>query len=42
MGPGSRHDTLDDYFGDWNWKKVIGLGEFLLFREGAPSPTHSS
>lgn len=26
MGPGSRRDTLDDHFGDWNWKKVIGLG----------------
>ncbi|KAG1735547.1 hypothetical protein EDB19DRAFT_1993303 [Suillus lakei] len=20
MGPGSRHDTLDDHFNDWNWK----------------------
>jgi hypothetical protein len=29
MGPGSRRDTLDDHFGDWNWKKVAGLGEFL-------------
>ena len=19
-------DTLDDYFGDWNWKKLITLG----------------
>jgi hypothetical protein len=26
MGPGCRRDTLDDHFGDWNWKKVIGLG----------------
>ncbi|KAG1720604.1 uncharacterized protein EDB91DRAFT_1240394 [Suillus paluster] len=30
MGPGSRRDTLDDHFGDWNWKKVIGLGATLL------------
>ncbi|KAF8133031.1 hypothetical protein EV363DRAFT_1397923 [Boletus edulis] len=30
MGPGSWRDTLDDYFGDWNWKKVIGLGLLLL------------
>lgn len=30
MGPGSRRDTLDDYFGDWNWKKVVGLGERTL------------
>jgi len=26
MGPGHCRDTLDDYFGDWNWKKLIGLG----------------
>ena len=27
MGPGSRQDTLDDHFGDWNWKKVVNLGD---------------
>lgn len=27
MGPGSRRDTLDDHFGDWNWKKVATLGK---------------
>ena len=26
MGPGHHCDTLDDHFGDWNWKKLIGLG----------------
>ncbi|KIJ60877.1 hypothetical protein HYDPIDRAFT_116748 [Hydnomerulius pinastri MD-312] len=30
MGPGSRRDTLDDFFGDWNWKKVAGMGRVLL------------
>jgi hypothetical protein len=30
MGPGSRRDTLDDHFGDWNWKKSIGLGTCSL------------
>ncbi|KAJ8591371.1 hypothetical protein M405DRAFT_851366 [Rhizopogon salebrosus TDB-379] len=30
MGPGSRQDTLDDHFGDWNWKKVVNLGASLL------------
>ncbi|KAH7905401.1 hypothetical protein BJ138DRAFT_1138292 [Hygrophoropsis aurantiaca] len=25
MGPGSRRDTLDDHFGDWNWKSSIIL-----------------
>ena len=26
MGPGSRRDTLDDHFGDHNWKKICTLG----------------
>ncbi|KDQ31598.1 hypothetical protein PLEOSDRAFT_1036768, partial [Pleurotus ostreatus PC15] len=30
MGPGSRRDTLDDHFGDYNWRKVIILHESLL------------
>lgn len=29
MGLGTRRDTLDDHFGDWNWKKTTTLGEFL-------------
>ncbi|KAJ7720502.1 hypothetical protein B0H14DRAFT_3098545 [Mycena olivaceomarginata] len=32
MGPGARHDTLDDHFNDWNHKKIVGLGQFLLER----------
>jgi hypothetical protein len=27
MGPGTRHDTIDNHFGDWNWKKVIAMGK---------------
>lgn len=27
MGPGGRHDTLDDHWGAWNWRKLVGLGE---------------
>ncbi|KAG1787040.1 hypothetical protein EV424DRAFT_1476780 [Suillus variegatus] len=30
MGPGARRDTLDDFFGDWNWKKVVGLSTIML------------
>ncbi|KAG0693725.1 hypothetical protein DFH29DRAFT_985427 [Suillus ampliporus] len=30
MGPGSRHNILDDHFGDWNWHKVCNLGPLLL------------
>lgn len=29
MGPGSRRDTIDDHFGDFNWTKVVGMGERL-------------
>jgi len=29
MGPGSRRDTLDDFFGDYNWRKVAQLGSWL-------------
>ncbi|KAJ7748905.1 hypothetical protein B0H16DRAFT_1847881 [Mycena metata] len=32
MGPGARRDALDDHFNDWNHKKIVGLGEFLLKR----------
>ncbi|KAF8869326.1 hypothetical protein BD779DRAFT_1614547 [Infundibulicybe gibba] len=30
MGPGSRSDTLDDHFGDYNWRKVVTLASSLL------------
>ncbi|KAG0695571.1 hypothetical protein DFH29DRAFT_984920 [Suillus ampliporus] len=29
MGPGAWRDTLDDCFGDSNWKKVVGLGNMF-------------
>jgi hypothetical protein len=29
MGPGSRRDTLDYHFGDYNWRKVVGMGEYM-------------
>jgi len=28
MGPGSRRDTLDDHFGDYNWRKISSMCEF--------------
>ena len=28
MGPGTRHSALDDSWGGWNWRKVLGLGEY--------------
>ncbi|KAF7377131.1 CxC2 domain-containing protein [Mycena sanguinolenta] len=32
MGPGSRQDTLDDFWHHWNWGKVVGMGETLRKR----------
>ncbi|PPQ76635.1 hypothetical protein CVT26_012761 [Gymnopilus dilepis] len=38
MGPGSRHDVLDDHFGFWNYEKYVGMGVTLLrrFRKAVP------
>ncbi|KAF6760814.1 hypothetical protein DFP72DRAFT_988118 [Ephemerocybe angulata] len=30
MGPGTRRDTLDSHFGDYNWRKITDLGSSLL------------
>ncbi|KAF6746394.1 hypothetical protein DFP72DRAFT_823183 [Ephemerocybe angulata] len=30
MGPGTRRDTLDCHFGDYNWRKITDLGSSLL------------
>ncbi|TFY79269.1 hypothetical protein EWM64_g4743 [Hericium alpestre] len=30
MGPGSRRDMLDDFCGFSNWRRVVGMGAFLL------------
>lgn len=30
MGPGSRRDTLDFHFGDYNWRKTIQLGAMYV------------
>ncbi|KAG1758273.1 hypothetical protein EDD22DRAFT_981491 [Suillus occidentalis] len=38
MGPGSRRDTLDDHFNDWNWKKVCTMGTTLLRKYKAAIP----
>ncbi|KAJ7923563.1 hypothetical protein B0H13DRAFT_1864713 [Mycena leptocephala] len=32
MGPGARHDTVDDHWGNWNWQKLVGLGDTLRRR----------
>ncbi|KAJ8522798.1 hypothetical protein ONZ45_g627 [Pleurotus djamor] len=41
MGPGSRRDTLDDHFGDYNWRKVINMHETLLRRIKEAVPTQT-
>ncbi|KAH8113739.1 hypothetical protein DFH11DRAFT_1509928, partial [Phellopilus nigrolimitatus] len=30
MGPGFRHDTIDDHWSAYNWRKIIGSGSILL------------
>lgn len=25
MGPGARHETLNDHWGGWNWQKIVGF-----------------
>ncbi|KAK6966340.1 CxC2 domain-containing protein [Favolaschia claudopus] len=32
MGPGSRHDILDDHFGWWNWWKLVGIAALIRKR----------
>jgi hypothetical protein len=34
MGPGSRHDTIDDHAAAWNWRKIIGFGTCMLYMGG--------
>ena len=31
MGPGTRQDTLDSHFGDWNFQRILSFGEFTVF-----------
>ena len=30
MGPGARHDTIDDHACAWNWHKMTGFGPLSL------------
>ena len=30
MGPGYRRDTLDSHFNDYNWRKIVALGNSLF------------
>ena len=27
MGPGGCQDTIEDHLGDWNWQKIIAMGQ---------------
>ncbi|KAF9514098.1 hypothetical protein BS47DRAFT_1295385 [Hydnum rufescens UP504] len=36
MGEGSRHDIINNLLGDWNYRKVVGLGELLLLHSNMP------
>ncbi|KAF8069293.1 hypothetical protein FPV67DRAFT_1415377 [Lyophyllum atratum] len=37
MGPGSRHDALDDHFGFWNWLKYCSMGKWVEGHRGFTS-----
>ncbi|TDL13603.1 hypothetical protein BD410DRAFT_817291 [Rickenella mellea] len=41
MGPGARHDALDDHWGDMNWKKIVGMGASLLRKLKLAVPSQS-
>ncbi|KAG2096118.1 uncharacterized protein F5147DRAFT_584181 [Suillus discolor] len=41
MGPRSRRDTLDDHFGDWNWKKVTVFGTCFKYHTAMESVASS-
>ncbi|KAJ7788512.1 hypothetical protein B0H14DRAFT_3504207 [Mycena olivaceomarginata] len=30
MGPGARHDTIDDHWSYWNWQKLVSLGVLTM------------
>ena len=30
MGAGARHSALDGHWGGWNWRKIVGFGEFHM------------
>lgn len=34
MGPGARHDVLDDFFGWSNFRKMVDIGTSALFLWG--------
>ena len=29
MGPGARHLALDDIWSGWNWRKIVGIGNYF-------------
>ncbi|KAL4063761.1 hypothetical protein J3A83DRAFT_4361875 [Scleroderma citrinum] len=41
MGPNHHCDTLDDYFSDWNWKKLVGLGLSIHRKMKEAIPKHN-
>lgn len=30
MGPGTRRDTIDCHFSDFNWRKILNMGESFV------------
>jgi hypothetical protein len=30
MSTSTRHETLDDHWGAWNWRKIVGFGKYMF------------
>lgn len=37
MGPGYRHDAMDAHWMFWNWRKIVGMGEFFCLQLATPA-----
>lgn len=33
MGPGTRRDTIDCHFSDFNWRKILNMGESFRIQQ---------
>lgn len=31
MGPAARHDTLNDHWNGWNFRKIVGFSKVLIY-----------
>ena len=41
MAPGARHETLDDHWNGWNFRKVVGLSTLIISFSSSFSVTYN-